>query len=61
MKGEAAWTGARLGWIKAHVGIIGNEETDQLTKEGIGVNVRRQITEGGLKQAWERKGRGRGR
>jgi len=51
--GEDAVT---LGWVKAHVGIYGNEKADKLAKEGAEKTSKKTwITEGGLKQAWVKK------
>lgn len=52
MLGEEA---VQFGWVKAHVGIYGNEQTDRLAKQGVAENVRGVITEGGVRQAWNKK------
>lgn len=45
----------RFGWVKAHVGIYGNEQADRLAKQRVEEQVRGTITEGGVKQAWNEK------
>lgn len=45
----------RFGWVKAHAEIYGNEQADILGKQGAAEQVRGVITEGGVKQAWNKK------
>ena len=44
----------RLGWVKAHSGVEGNERADLMAKKGT-EQVGRQVTEGGLKQWWKKR------
>ena len=45
----------RFAWIKAHIGLPGNERADQLAKDGAMREARRPVvTEEGLKQEWRR-------
>jgi len=45
-----------FGWVKAHNVVCGNEKADQLAKHATTLYPEDpQITEGGLKQAWQRK------
>ena len=42
----------RFGWVKAHVGIDGNERADLMGKAGCRESLLPQVTEGGVRAYW---------
>ena len=54
--GEWALAGAelRFGWVKAHVGVPGNERADAQAKAGCEKDGPELVTEGGVRALWKR-------
>ena len=49
-----AGTDHRFGWVKAHVGVWGNERADALAKAGCAGGGPMRATEGGVRALWKR-------
>ena len=43
----------RFGWVKAHIGIDGNEKADLMAKTGCKESLLPQVTEGGVRAYWK--------
>ena len=43
----------RFGWVKAHVGITGNELADAMAEAGCRESLFPQVTEGGVRAMWK--------